>query len=246
MLHAFSDGSIFGDVIGSNTPNVLALHGWGRTNADFCTILNGLDAIALDLPGFGASPTPLRAWGAAEYAAAVLPILKTCASPTVIVGHSFGGRIAAHLGASHPELVRALVLTGVPLLRLGHGSSKSSLGFRLAKHMNSLGLIGDNAMEARRRRSGSSDYQAASGVMREILVRSVNEDYRYQLAAITCPVELVWGQDDTAAPVAIAEEAAAILGPLARLSVLPGVGHDTIAHAPGTVRAAIDAHLDRP
>ncbi len=245
MLHAFGDGSIFGDVVGTNTPHVLALHGWGRTSSDFHSVLSGLDAIAVDLPGFGASPPPPLPWGAGQYATATLAALKECATPAVVVGHSFGGRIAVHLAADYPELVHALVITGTPLLRLKQQRLKPSLKFRLAKRLNFLGLISDQKMEARRRRSGSSDYQAAVGVMRDVLVRSVNEEYHDQLARITCPVELVWGQDDTAAPVEIAEQAASILGPRARLSVLPGVGHDTLTLAPGAVRAAIVAHLER-
>ncbi len=245
MLHAFGDGSIFGDVVGTNTPRVLALHGWGRTSSDFHSVLSGLDAIAVDLPGFGASPPPPLPWGTGQYATATLAALKECATPAVVVGHSFGGRVAVHLAADYPELVHALVLTGTPLLRLKQQRLKPSRKFKLAKRLNALGLISDQKMEAHRRRSGSSDYQAAVGVMRDVLVRSVNEEYRDQLAKITCPVELVWGQDDTAAPVEIAKEAASILGPRARLSILPGVGHDTLALAPGAVRAAIVAQLER-
>ena len=55
-------------------------------------------------------------------------------------------------------------------------------------------------MEALRRRRGSDDYRNATGVMRDVLVIAVNEDYEDLLPRITCPVELVWGDDDTAAP----------------------------------------------
>lgn len=246
MLHAFGDGSLFGEMTANSPPQVVALHGWGRTSTDFRTVLHGLDAIALDLPGFGASPPPPRAWGSGDYAEAVLPALKECSLPVLVVGHSFGGRVAVNLAASHPELVRGLVLTGVPLLRRPGSAAKSSRRFRLAKRLHSLGLLSDESMELRRRRSGSSDYRAATGVMRDVLVRTIDEDYREQLRVITCPVELVWGRTDTAAPVRMAEEAAAILGSKARLSVLPGVGHDTLASAPQAVRAAIAALLEHP
>ena len=39
----------------------------------------------------------------------------------------------------------------------------------------------------------------------------VNETYEDELREITCPVELVWGSDDTAAPVAVAERAVELL-----------------------------------
>lgn len=245
MLHAFGDGSLFGEMFTNSPARVVALHGWGRTSADFRTVLRGLDAVALDLPGFGASPPPPRAWGAGEYAEAILPALQACSLPVTVVGHSFGGRVAVHLAASHPELVHGLVLTGVPLLRPPGSGARSSRGFRLARRLHAMGLLSDETMERRRRRSGSADYRAADGVMREVLVRTIGEDYSEQLRAITCPVELVWGQTDTAAPVSMAEVAAALLGAPSRLSVLPGVGHDTLASAPTAVRAAIDAQLER-
>ena len=47
--------------------------------------------------------------------------------------------------------------------------------------------------------------------MRDVFVRTVNETYEDELREITCPVELVWGSDDTAAPVAVAERAAELL-----------------------------------
>jgi pimeloyl-ACP methyl ester carboxylesterase len=98
-------------------------------------------------------------------------------------------------------------------------------------------------MEARRRHSGSDDYRAATVVMRDVLVRSLAEEhdgtYCTALRAVTCPVELVWGENDTAAPVEVARRALTLV-PTARLTVLPGVGHLTPTEAPSAVRAAID------
>src|SRR4051794_26005869 len=133
MLQAFAGGQLFGTAFGSGAPRVIALHGWARTHADFAQVLGGLDpdvgAVALDLPGFGATPAPPDAWGGREYAEAVAPLLAELPAPPVILGHSFGGRVAVHLAAGWPDLVHALVLTGVPLLRMGAGR-KPALRFR--------------------------------------------------------------------------------------------------------------------
>ena len=87
-----------------------------------------------------------------------------------------------------------------------------------------MGLVSDAAMEAQRRKHGSADYRAASGVMRDTLVRVVNEDYRTLLPAIEAPVDLVWGAHDTAAPLAMVREAAALF-PKAALTVSDTSGH---------------------
>lgn len=243
MLKAFAGGRLFGAVTGSGQPWVLALHGWRRTHADFAATLAGLDALAVDLPGFGNSPEPDSGWGAAGYAEAVLPLLDELAPHPVIVGHSFGGRVAVHLAAAHPDRVGALVLTGVPLLRRGeHARKKPPLGFRVGRALHGRGLVNDERMEALRRKYGSADYAAASGVMRQVNVRAVNESYEDQLRAIRCPVELVWGDDDTAATLAVAKEAAELLAGERNLTVLPGAGHLTPLTAPDALRDAILRH----
>ena len=89
-----------------------------------------------------------------------------------------------------------------------------------------------------RQRYGSDDYRAASGVMRDVLVRTLAEDYAAAIAAVRCPVELVWGDDDTGAPLATAEQLQREL-PDASLVVCPGAGHMTPLTAPGELRAAI-------
>ena len=245
MLKAFATGSLFGARHGSGPPTVLALHGWARDHRDFDATLDGLDAIAVDLPGFGASPAPANAWGGAEYAEAVSPVLGELAGPAVLLGHSFGGRVAVHLAASRPEQVAALVLTGVPLVRRpGARARRPAVPYRLARSLHRRGLLGERRMESLRQRYGSADYRSASGVMRGVHVRAVNETYGDQLASLTCPTELVWGDDDAEVPLAVAEAARELL-PHAVLTVVPGAGHLTPLTAPGALRAAVERHLPR-
>lgn len=242
VLSAFASGRLFGASHGSGTLSVLALHGWGRTSADFDAVLQDLDAVALDLPGFGATPGPPEAWGAAQYAEEVAPVLDEMAAPVVVVGHSFGGRVAVHLAAAEPERVAALVLTGVPLVKAPGGSARRRrppLQYRVARALNRRGILPDHRMEALRRRHGSADYRAATGVMRDVLVRVVNETYEEQLGSITCPVELVWGEDDADVPVGVAEAAALRLSGPSNLTVVAGAGHFTPSTAPGELREAI-------
>ncbi len=120
-LRSFLDGALFAEVYGEGAPDVLALHGWARRGNDFAAALEGLPAIAPDLPGFGASPVPGEVIGADAYADIVAEILGSFDRPPVLVGHSFGGRVAVCLAARYPEMVGPLVLTGVPLIRLETG-----------------------------------------------------------------------------------------------------------------------------
>ena len=250
---AFDSGRIFGVTHGSAPYRVLALPGWLHTSSDWDATLRTLDvgAVALDLPGFGgATPEPPAAMGSAGYAECVEPVLDELAAgegggPVVLVGHSFGGRVAVHLAARRPDAVSALVLTGVPKLVPSAGpTTKPALTYRMARWLHRRGILPDSKMEELRRKSGSADYRNAPSVtMRNVLVAVTNEDYEAQLRAVRCPVELVWGEADTAAPVADVRRAAALVGDRATLTELRGVDHFTPLKAPDALAAAIRRHL---
>ena len=233
-------GDNLGTRHGTPPAAVVALHGWRRSSADFDAVLAGLDAAAPDLPGFGAAAAPPAVWGGEDYARAVAPV---CAEgpPVVLIGHSFGGKVAVMLAAAHPDRVRGLLLTGVPLA--SPPAPRPPWRYRVARRLNRLGLVSEGRLEARRRQSGSDDYRAARGVMRDVLVRSLAETrdgtYRQAFGAVRCPVELVWGEHDTAAPCPGPE---GVAWPVAgvRLTVLSGVGHLTPTEAPAELRRALD------
>ena len=68
---------------------------------------------------------------------------------------------------------------------------------------------------------GSRDYKAASPIMRHTLVNVVNEDLTPYAMQIEEPTLLIWGQDDTEAPVSDAKILESIMVDAA-LIVLPG------------------------
>lgn len=240
-LRAFLDGELFAEVYGEGPPEVLALHGWGRRGNDFAAVFDGYSGIAPDLPGFGASPAPEHVIGADAYADIVARMLGSFDRPPVVVGHSFGGRVAVCLAAKHPERVGPLVLTGAPLIRLETGRRPSPT-FRLARWLNRAGVVSDERLEREKRRRGSDDYRAVSGVMRDILVKVVNETYEGQLMRISVPVQMLWGERDEEVPLSVAEAAQALI-PDSSLEVLDGVGHFVPLEAPEALRAAIEKAL---
>lgn len=239
MLTTFAAGRLFAERFGSNPPTVLALHGWGRDRQDFSTVLAHLDALALDLPGFGLSPAPLDVWGTSEYAENLLPILEQCSGAPILVGHSFGGRVAVRAAANFPELIGGLVLTGVPLVRQSATPPVPPLAVRVSKVFQRWHLASDRLVERLRDKYGSADYRAAHGIMRKILVRVVNENYEEDLRRIRCRVEMVWGSADKEASPEIAKLASKIIANN-KLEILPGVGHLLPVSAPQQLRAAVD------
>ena len=253
VLQAFLDGAVFGSSSGTGPPRAVLLHGWRRTRSDFAAVAaslaaSGVPSLAIDLPGFGATPAPATASGARGYAAQLAPLVTELAAssgPPVLVGHSFGGRVAVCLAAQRPDDVAGIVLSGVPLVRGEMPSSRPSRRYRVIRLAARAGLVPSARLEAARRRYGSEDYRAATGVVRDVLVATVAESYEDELHAVRCPVALVWGAEDTTAPVRVARAAQAAC-PTASLEVLDGVGHLVPTEAPGTLADAVIALLRSP
>lgn len=237
MLRTFAEGRLFGASSGGTSagggpPWALALPGWGRTHRDFDQLLAAIGAIAVDLPGFGAAPAPPAPWSTADYAAAVASLLDEFASPPVIVGHSFGGRVAVQLAAACPDRIAGLVLTGVPLVAdPAKVARPPAMRFRLGRRLHRAGVLSEARMEALRQRYGSEDYRQSSGAMRGVLVKAVNETYGPSLAAFPGPIELVWGVHDDQVPLRVAEAALSSCAD-GRLHGVAGVGHFLPLEAP--------------
>jgi len=233
VLRTFGDGTIFGEVAGDGPVGVVLLHGWARRGRDFAVVQaelarHGVSSLAIDLPGFGSSPPPSVAGGARLYATLVAPVLASLPGPVVLVGHSFGGRVATVLAADYPELVRSVVLSGVPLLRDAN-VERSPRRYRTIRWLRHRGWISEARLEAARHRYGSTDYRAATGIVRDVLVVTVAEGYADELGRLTVPVFFLWGELDTVVPVDVALRANGLV-PGAhetqnRVRVLPGVGH---------------------
>jgi pimeloyl-ACP methyl ester carboxylesterase len=237
VLHSYGDSNVFGESYGEGPVRVVWLHGWARRAEDFVLVASqlaelGVSSVALDLPGFGSSPLPLVPGGARHYAELIVPALEILSEePVVLVGHSLGGRVATVISATHPELVKALVLSAAPLLRSG-APRRSPRVFRIARWLHSHRLLSEQQMESYRQKYGSTDYRRAQGMIRQVLVAMVSESYENELADIVAPVSFLWGELDNEVPTDIAERAAAMLTVNHAVRVLPGIGHMVPLEAP--------------
>jgi pimeloyl-ACP methyl ester carboxylesterase len=109
----------------SGLPRILLLHGNPATKEDWAPFARHMrdvaEAVALDLPGFGASERVAAAEGTtllerhADCARAVIDRLGW--TECIVVGHSHGGAVAHALAVRHPELVRGVALIAAPGVR---------------------------------------------------------------------------------------------------------------------------------
>ena len=214
---------------GEGSP-IVVLHGWGGRIESMTPVLDCLSqafrTVAIDLPGFGESPTPTGIWGTPDYAAFVRDLLSELGiTRAPFVGHSFGGKVSFYLAAVHPDLVEKLVLAAPSGLRLPPSvqARAKKVAAKAGRLAGSLGGPGLKVKEAIYDRLGSADYKQA-GPMQPILVKVVNEDYQGLMPRIQASTLLVWGTEDDAVPLAAAELMEKLI-PDAGLVTIEGAGH---------------------
>ncbi|RKZ90045.1 MAG: alpha/beta hydrolase [Candidatus Parabeggiatoa sp. nov. 1] len=212
--------------------NIILLHGWGAQISSFKPVHqyleNNLRVYSLDLPGFGKSDPPPESWGTAEYTHLVQQFIHELGIKNpIIMGHSFGGRIAIRLALI--ETIHKLILVdsaGIkPKRKLNY--YLKVYAYKLLKNVAQLPILKHvfkKMLESVQKKAGSKDYQNASGVMRTTLIKVVNEDLTELLPQIKAPTLLMWGENDQATPVSDGQLMEQLI-PDAGLVVLKNAGH---------------------
>jgi len=207
----------------------VVLHGWGHDKTlweDFARRFPSGEVVLLDLPGFGTEPLVSDSWGVPEYAAwAKKKIAGLNENNIVLVGHSFGGRVAGLIASERPAWLKALVLYAAPCLYRPKASTKAKVF--AAKVIKGLGLKG--LLE--KGYSNDDLQQADKAGLGAIFRRIVVFDETEMLPKIAVPTLLVWGGKDNYPPLASAQEMQALISG-STLRIMEQSGHN--------------AHLENP
>lgn len=187
------------------------------------------DVHLIDLPGFGQSPLPPTDWTTSDYADRIAKYIEEQQlQNAVIIGHSFGGRVAVQLSSSRKELVSSLVLIGAHGLRNVSFNKRTVRALVLKYAAKSLKLL-DRTIGTRTfqgwfvPRFASTDYRNA-GRLKNILVKAVNEDLSEQASKISAGTLLLWGELDEDAPVALGVKYHKLIEH-SRIVIMPNKGH---------------------
>jgi pimeloyl-ACP methyl ester carboxylesterase len=220
-------------ILGHGEPIIL-LHGWGRNINYFAELAEHLSrrftVYLLDLPGFGLSTLPEGVWGSADYAFLIKRFMEAFKIiDPILLGHSFGGKIVIHLAVLDEIKIKKIILISSSGIQL----SKSlpiklrTYFFKLLKFLVRLPIIKNvcvSKIEIYRQRFGSNDYINTSGIMRSILVRTLQENVMRLLPKIKQPALLIWGDQDIATPLEAGRIMQhGILG--SQLKIITGSGH---------------------
>lgn len=237
---------------GTGAPVVL-MHGWGCRRSTLASVEKvarglGRPVLNVDFPGFGDSQEPPEVWGVEQYTHAMERLLdfEGIGSDAVLIGHSFGGRVGILMASRRPVGKLILVDAAGVKPRRSLGYWLRVYRFKAVKRFMYLVMGRTRAelrLDAMRAKAGSSDYASASPRMRAILSRVVNEDLCDRMPLIKAPTLLIWGENDTATPLADARTMERLI-PGAGLVSFPGCGHYSFLDNPVQFAAVLRSFLN--
>lgn len=240
----------------SGGDTVILMHGWGCTTETVESIRARLAGqhrvLTVDLPGHGLSSEPSQLpdgqpWGVDEFTQMIEELARQeGVDNPILIGHSYGGRIAIVYASRNPVAKMVLVDSAGVKPRRPLSYYIKVYSFKLSKLITRL-LLGrekaEKRIEAMRAKRGSADYRAASPMMRRVMARSVNQDLCHLMPLIKAPTLLMWGELDTATPLSDAKKMERLI-PGAGLVTLTGCGHYSFLDNPRAFGLVLDNFLN--
>lgn len=241
------------DEAGTGEPTVALVHGWGFGNPSalvpqFEHLASRRRTLKLDLPGQGRSDQPPPDFGFKDCASAIVAALDTAGiDRAIVIGHSFGGRLAVEVAAAYPsrtagialldpvilfpEPVRRQALTGlVPALATEKWREALEAYFsRLFSPHDSPALKSQVLAEL-----GQVSPALAAQIMRDGMANDASE----ALAQVQCPALVVIA----GSPMDV--ERLRALQPEALIGRVVGSGHWLTLAVPDQVNAMLDRFLE--
>lgn len=218
ICYNHSSFSLSYEILEANTQNndksVLFLHGWGANkeimkNA-FKNPFKDFRQIYLDLPGFGKSSIPQIPLKTSDYAKIIKSFLESIQhTPQLIVGHSFGGKIAVLL---QPSKIALLSSAGI----IPKKSLKVKTKITLAKLLKNIPILSKVGVLLR-----SRDAEGMGWCMYETFKNVVGEDFSEHFRNFLGRAWIFWGREDKTTPLSSGERIAELI-PNNKLYVLEG------------------------
>lgn len=238
-------------------PRVVLLHGWGCDwqiwSPVITTLSEDFQLLIPDLPAFGQSDEPATTWNSRDYATWLADFIAQTSDdqPVAVVGHSFGGKIAALAAADQTSTQPAISnLTQLVLVDASGLPDPVSIPRQLQK--TALGLIPPaikNAIPYRlklqllAKTGNSTDFALSSPAQRRVFQEIYQENIGAQLKNITIPTLLLWGKNDLDTPLHQGQHFAQLI-PQSQLVVFDRSGHFPFVDQPTEFVASLQQFIN--
>ena len=192
--------TLYYEICGKGNP-IFLLHGWGVDSTVFAKIAKGLSSfftvVSVDFYGFGKSKLPPHPLTLDDYVKGLKEIIDKCGfQDIVLLGHSFGGRVAIKTAVYDSRVVGVVLVDSAGIKpKRGIGYFSKILSYKL-RRLFRLDISS----------CGSEDYKKLSPMEKITFINIVNEDLSQSVSKITVPTLLIWGSNDTETPLYMAKK----------------------------------------
>jgi pimeloyl-ACP methyl ester carboxylesterase len=218
-------------------PTWVLLHGLAvshRYLMPTAAALTGCSVHVPDLPGFGLSQKPVRAYDTVLHAGTIAAWMDAEGlTGAYVLGNSFGCQVAVELAVRRPDLVAALVLVGPTVDPAA--PTAAGQAWRWLRD-----LVGEDPRQARIIAADVRD--AGPRRILRTLRHSVRHHMQHRLPLVTVPVLFLRGEHDPIAPPGWIAHACG-LTPDGRVGEVPGAAHNAVTTAGRQVAARSTAFV---
>lgn len=239
---------------GTGEEVLVILQGWGTELAVYDSVAacvnSKLRVIQFDFPGFGGADEPREAWAVDDFADFFVKMMEQLQiKKATLLGHSYGGRVIIKLANRQNlpfEIQRIVLVDSAGIVKKKTFKAKMKIKkFKLLKKVASwkpIYAMCPELIEEWKSKQGSADYRNATPMMRQCMVKAVNEDLTPLLAGIKQDTLLIWGDLDTATTIQEAEIMDRMI-PNSGLAVIKGTGHYCFLEQPGIFRNIMHSYF---
>jgi len=216
--------------LSDNGPTLVFLHGWALDATIWFNVVEALSSKAkdfylLDLPGFGKSENPNTPFDIKDYTDVVSGFMKQVApEQTIVIGHSFGGRIAAHLASVHGNDLKKIVLVNAAGIRTSADRSKF-----LEIITKSVKPLLSEKIKTKLYNFIGSDYSSRTD-LKETFKKIMTSDIDIY-KNINIPTLIIWGDNDDVTPVKSGEKIHSLIKN-SELFIIKDAGHMSFVDHP--------------
>lgn len=241
-------------ISGNGEKTAVMLQGWGTDLGVYDSVADTINSeyrfVQFDLPGFGGSDEPREPWDVDAYADFFCKFMEELhIKKATLIGHSYGGRVIIKLASRETlpfEISNIVLIDSAGILPKKSFAQKMKVKrYKVLKkilNMKVIYALFPELIDDWRSRQGSDDYRNATPMMRQCLVKAVNEDLTELLPKIKQDTLLIWGDKDTATPIGDAKIMEEKI-PSAGLAVLEGTGHFSFLEQPVIFRNIMKSYF---
>lgn len=251
MYFTYEDIQIYYEKHGNHKKNIIILPGWGDTRKTFTYMINFLKnfftVYILDYPGFGNSPFPSKDLTIYDYSELIYQWIQEIAGEdSILIGHSFGGRIITTLlGYYHYPFQNIILMNSAGIKP--KKTIRSRIRIFIYKFFKKLKYLVPGKLKNRYQnylfsKFASADYKNLDVKMMQTFRNVVNEDLKPYLKHMKAKTLLIWGNQDDATPIQDANIMHKLI-PNSELIVIEGTNHFTYLQKPQLINQIIYEQL---